>query len=59
MKHNNKPILTQRYKGLRNNIEYTIEVYETSIGILYREFDGTNKPSYSFQPPELDKIIKD
>lgn len=59
MKHSNKPIITQRYKGLRNNIEYTIEIYETIMGTLYRESDGTNKPSYSFQPPMLDKVIKD
>lgn len=59
MKHNNKPILNQKYRGLRNNIEYNIEVYETLMGTLYRESDGTNKPSYSFQPPHLDKIIKD
>lgn len=45
--------LIDRYQYSQNEITYSVEVYETAAGTLYRTSDGVNLPTYSFQPPEL------
>lgn len=50
--------LVEKYKGSRDGIVYQVEVYDTSVGVIYRSIcNGDNKPTYSFTPPKLDVLL--
>lgn len=52
--------MVEKYKGSRDGVVYQVEVYDTSVGVIYRSICNDNcKPTYSFTPPQLDVVLVD
>jgi hypothetical protein len=43
--------LIEKYKGSKDGVVYDVELYDTSVGTIFRISNGINVPEYSFTPP--------